>query len=315
LDSKKFAITGVAGYVAPRHLRAIKDVGGCLSAAVDPHDSVGIIDSFFPDAAFFTEYERFDRYLEKSRRMGPEHAIEWVSICSPNYLHDAHVRTALRVGANAICEKPLVIEPKNLDALADAEMESVGKVWTVLQLRVHPRIIALREHIESSNPTTNFDVTLTYVAPRGNWYAYSWKAVVDKSGGICTNIGIHLFDLLIWLFGPVEHVECHISTGTTSAGILVTSRATIRWFLTIDWASANIGPNQQPGKSVRKMSINEEEIDFSDGFSDLHTAVYRRTLAGNGHGINDARPAVELTHKLRGLEPTRPSQKAHPLIV
>jgi len=296
---KNFALTGVAGYVAPRHLKAIRDTGNQLIAAVDPHDSVGILDSFFPDVAFFTEFERFDRHLEKLRREGE--GIQYLSVCSPNHLHDAHIRLALRLGADAICEKPLVLNPWNLDALAELEEETGRKVYTILQLRVHPSLIALRERIlaETSN---RHQVKLTYITSRGPWYRYSWKGDEGRSGGVITNIGIHFFDMLMWLFGEAKNASIHVRETERAAGTITLENADVTWFLSIDRKDLPFDPI--PGKNTthRSITVDGQEIEFSGGFTDLHTRVYEETLAGRGFGIEDARPSIELVHRLRRME-------------
>ncbi|MCX6835095.1 MAG: Gfo/Idh/MocA family oxidoreductase [candidate division Zixibacteria bacterium] len=312
--SKNFAITGVGGYVAPRHLKAIKDTGHRLVAAVDPADSVGILDRYFNDVAFFTEFERFDRHLEKLRRAADDKLVHYVSICSPNYLHDAHCRFALRVGADAICEKPLVLNPWNIDALAELEQESGRKINTVLQLRVHPALIALRDKLQREKPRDKHDVVLTYITSRGRWYLVSWKGQLDRSGGLATNIGIHFFDLLIWLFGPVEKSEVHISQPTTASGYLELERARVRWILSID---RNLSPDAAKNSeqtTYRSITIDGEEVEFSAGFADLHTEVYRRTLEGRGFGLEDARPSISLAHDIRVSTPSGGSGRSHPLL-
>lgn len=291
-----FALTGLAGYIAPRHLAAIRDVGGRLVAAVDPHDSVGVIDGYFPAAAFFTEVERFDRHLEKLRR-GPEaERVHVVSVCSPNHLHDAHIRMALRVGADALCEKPLVLHPHNLDLLEDLESETGRRVWTVLQLRVHPALIALRERIVGSG--RRHAVRLDYVTSRGAWYHYSWKGDEKKSGGVMTNIGVHFFDFLLWLFGPVEGAAVTRRDDLGAAGTLALARADVTWRLSID--ARELPAETPPGQTTyRSITVDGEEVEFSGGFRDLHTTVYAETLDGRGFGIGEARPAIELVHRLR----------------
>lgn len=294
---KKFGITGVAGYVAPRHLKAIKDTGNILIAAADPHDSVGILDHYFPDAAFFTEIERFDRHLDKLRRSGE--GIDYLSICSPNNLHDAHIRLALRNNAHAICEKPLVLNPWNLDLLEKLEEEYNKNIFTVLQLRVHPSIIRLKETIENNKSKNKFKVDLTYITSRGRWYEYSWKGDIQKSGGIATNIGIHFFDLLIWLFGKVTHQEVTLNDKNKIGGELELDFADVNWFLSLDKDDLPVDVIKNGRTTFRSIKINGEEIEFSDGFTDLHTEVYRRTLSGNGFTIVDARPSIELVYRLR----------------
>jgi UDP-N-acetyl-2-amino-2-deoxyglucuronate dehydrogenase len=306
---KNFALTGLAGYVAPRHLRAIQDTGNRLVAAVDPHDSVGIIDSYFPDAAFFTEIERFDRHISKLRRRGSDEKVDYMSICAPNHLHDAHIRLALRVGAHAICEKPLVLNPWNLDLLKDIEEESGKSVNTILQLRVHPALLELRDKIRASDE--RHSVRLTYITSRGKWYYYSWKGDTAKSGGIATNIGIHFFDLLMWLFGDVEKNEVHIQEEERMSGFLSLENADVEWFLSLDDSDL---PDQTPeGQTTyRSITVDGEEIEFSGGFTDLHTRVYEKTLAGEGFGIDDARPSIELVHNLRSATAVTPGESFHP---
>ncbi|OGU61351.1 MAG: oxidoreductase [Ignavibacteria bacterium RIFOXYB2_FULL_35_12] len=294
---KKFAITGVAGYIAPRHLRAIKDTGNILVAAADPHDSVGILDQYFPDAAFFTEIERFDRHLDKLRRSGK--GIDYLSICSPNNLHDAHIRLALRNDAHAICEKPLVLNPWNLDLLEKLEEEYKRKIFSILQLRVHPSLISLKDKIEKERKTSKHKVELTYVTSRGKWYDYSWKGDPQKSGGIATNIGIHFFDLLIWLFGKPINYNILLNRTDKMKGELELESADVSWFLSIDKKDL-AGDLIRGGKTTyRSIKIDDKEIEFTEGFTELHTEVYRRTLNGNGFTISDARPSIEFVQKLR----------------
>lgn len=295
-----FALTGLAGYIAPRHLQAIKDTGNRLVAAVDPHDSVGIIDSYFPEASFFTEVERFDRHLEKLRRLNSKDKVNCISICSPNNLHDAHIRLALRVQADAICEKPLVLNPWNLDILEELEEEYHQKVWGILQLRLHPSVQKLKARFEKNKPNTRSKVKLTYVISRGLWYQYSWKGDVEKSGGIATNIGIHFFDMLIWLFGAPGKMELHIHTSNRMAGVLELRDADVEWFLSIekDDLPKHVSGSQRSYKSI---TIDDQKIEFSEGFQDLHTKAYEEILKGEGLGIVEARPSIELIHKLRNL--------------
>jgi UDP-N-acetyl-2-amino-2-deoxyglucuronate dehydrogenase len=306
---KNFAITGVAGYVAPRHLQAMMDVGGRLVAALDPHDSVGILDRYWPDAAFFTEFERFDRHIEKLRRGPADSRVDIVTVCSPNHLHDAHVRFALRVGADAICEKPLVLNPWNLDAIEELEQESGHRVYTVLQLRLHPEIVALRARLADA-PSGRHEVQLTYCASRGQWYRHSWKGLAEKSGGITTNIGIHLFDVLIWLFGRVQASELHLREETRAGGLLELDRARIRWFLSIEHGDL---PPQTSG-TYRSMTVDGQEVGFTEGFADLHTRVYAETLAGRGFTIADARSSVELAHRIRTERLLTTVDDAHPRV-
>ena len=311
---KNFALTGLAGYIAPRHLKAIKDTGNRLVAAVDPHDSVGIIDSFFPNASFFTEVERFDRHLEKIRREQNGEAIDYMTICSPNNLHDAHIRLAMRVGADAICEKPLVLNPWNLDVLQDLEEEYGQRVWTILQLRVHPSLIQLKKRVEAEKTDKRHKIRLTYITSRGLWYHYSWKGEKEKSGGIGTNIGIHFFDMLMWLFGPAQKTELYVREKNRMGGYMELPNADVEWYLSLEPEDIpeSAGDNQ---RTFRTISVDGDEIEFSGGFTDLHTKVYDETLNGNGFGIDDARPSIELVHKLRTMDLTeKPKGLVHPSI-
>ncbi len=307
-----FAVIGVGGYIAPRHLKAIRDTGNRLVAAVDPKDSVGILDQYSYDVKFFTEIERFDRHLEKLRRGFEAERIHYVSICSPNYLHDAHCRLALRVGADVICEKPLVINPWNLDALEEIEAETKHRIFTILQLRVHPSLIKLREMLRSAKDI--HDVELTYVTSRGPWYQVSWKGDHDKSGGVATNIGIHFFDLLMWLFGSVNGIKVYHKDDERMSGFIELERARVRWFLSVD---KNDLPEQAKahGKTTyRSITVDGKEIEFSEGFTDLHTKVYEETLANRGFGIKEARPSVQLTHDIRQAPLSPVDTLAHPLL-
>ena len=306
-----FALTGVAGYVAQRHLKAIVETGNRLVAALDPHDAVGILDRYSFDVRFFTEFERFDRHLEKLRRGPAADHVHFVSICSPNYLHDAHIRLALRVGADAICEKPLVINPWNLDALEELQHETGRRVCTVLQLRVHPELIALKERLESAGGHHNVD--LTYVTARGRWYDVSWKGLPERSGGVATNIGIHFFDLLLWLFGVVERSEVHLNQPKRMAGAMELQRATVRWYLSTE--SRDLPFTPEPGKrtTFRSITVDGHEVEFTEGFADLHTRVYQHILSGAGFGITDARPSIELAYGIRQSRVTEPSSTPHPL--
>lgn len=283
-----FAMTGAAGFVAPRHMNAIKETGNNLVAAFDPNDSVGIMDSFFPEAEFFTEFERFDRHIEKVRR---KEAVDYVSICSPNYLHDAHCRFAMRVGADAICEKPTVLNPWNLGALEEIEKETGKKVWNILQLRLHPSVIGLKNSID---PEKIYDVDLTYLTARGKWYARSWKGNIEKSGGVATNIGIHFFDMLSWVFGPVRENIVHIHRKDTAAGLMCFKRARVRWFLSVN-------PKYLPSGTgaFRSITIDGSEVEFSGGFKDLHTESYRKILVGRGFSLSDVRPSIEAAYTVR----------------
>jgi UDP-N-acetyl-2-amino-2-deoxyglucuronate dehydrogenase len=311
---RNFALTGAAGFVAPRHLKAIKDTGNRLVAAVDPHDVVGVLDRFFFDVRFFTEFERFDRHLEKLRR-GPEaDRVQWLTVCSPNYLHDAHIRLALRVGADVICEKPLVINPWNLDALQELEAETGRRVHTVLQLRLHPQLVALRDRLRAEPAGKAHDVCLTYTTARGRWYDVSWKGSDERSGGIVTNIGIHLFDLLLWLFGPAGRCEVHVREAHRIAGFLELARARVRWFLSTDAADLPFAPDPGVKTTFRSITVDGREIEFSDGFTDLHTRVYEEVLAGKGFGIDDSRPAIELSHRIRTTAAAAVPERLHPAL-
>lgn len=313
---KNFAVVGVGGFIAPRHLRAIRDTGNKLVAAVDPKDSVGVLDQYTFDVRFFTEFERFDRYLEKLRRGPAEGRVHYVSVCSPNYLHDAHCRLGLRLKSDVICEKPLVINPWNLDALAELEEETGNRVWTVLQLRVHDKLVALREELMKA-PAGNggkHEVVLTYVTARGHWYDVSWKGNSEKSGGVPTNIGIHFFDLLIWMFGSVIDARVHLTDERRLAGFIELERARVRWFLSVD--NRDLPFPLEPGKKTthRSITVDGSEIEFSEGFTDLHTRVYERTLAGQGFGMADARPSIQLVHDIRKRPVTPAGSEAHPML-
>lgn len=310
MPMKSYALVGAAGYVAPRHMRAIRDTGGALKVALDPKDSVGIIDSYFPDARFFVEFERFDRHIDKMRRAGD--AIDYVSICSPNYLHDAHVRFALRSGADAICEKPLVLNPWNIDGLAE-QAESTGrKVHTILQLRLHPAVEALRQRI-AAEPEKVHDIDLTYITSRGRWYHVSWKGDEGKSGGIATNIGVHFFDMLIHIFGPVEKSVLHQRTPSRAGGYLELGKARVRWFMSIDRSDlpASASDGQTTWRSIR---IDGEEMEFSSGFTDLHTESYRHILDGAGFDIETVRPSIELVSQLRSMPETPGTAERHAIL-
>jgi len=313
--SRNFAITGVGGYIAPRHLRAIRDTGNRIVAAVDPKDSVGLLDQHAFDVRFFTEVERFDRHLEKLRR-GPEaERVHYLTVCSPNYLHDAHCRLGLRVGADVICEKPLVINPWNLDPLREMEEETGHRIWTVLQLRVHPALKALREKLlaESARGAPH-DVVLSYVTARGAWYDVSWKGSPEKSGGVPTNIGIHFFDLLGWLFGDLESQSVHLAEPRRMAGVIRLARARVRWFLSVDARDLPFVAAPGSRSTFRSITVDGQEVEFSEGFADLHTEVYREILAGRGHGIEDARPSVALASAIRRATVVPAGTDAHPML-
>jgi UDP-N-acetyl-2-amino-2-deoxyglucuronate dehydrogenase len=294
---KKFGITGVAGYIAPRHLQAIKATGNLLIAAADPHDSVGILDQYFPEASFFTEIERFDRHLDKLRRSGE--GIDYLSICSPNNLHDAHIRLALRNYADAICEKPLVLNPWNLDLLEKLEIEYQKKIYTILQLRVHPSLTKLKDRIEKEKRTTKYKVELTYITSRGKWYDYSWKGDPQKSGGIATNIGIHFFDLLLWLFGKPVSQNLLLNQTNKMRGELELENADVVWYLSTDKNDLPDEINKNGRVTYRSIKVDDNEVEFTESFTELHTEVYRRTLNGKGFTIADARSSIEFVHSLR----------------
>lgn len=312
-SQRNFALIGVAGYIAPRHLQAIKDTGNVLIAALDRSDSVGILDRFFPEARFFTEFERFDRHVEKLKRQGEQERVHFVSIVSPNYLHDAHIRFALRVGADAICEKPLVLNPWNADALGEYEKETGKRVNTVLQLRLHPAIMALKEKISKERSTKKYDIELTYITSRGRWYEVSWKGDVHKSGGVATNIGIHFFDMLLWIFGDLQKQVVHIANGRKMSGFFELEKARVKWFLSLDREDLPQKVRESGKATFRSLKLNEEIFEFSDGFTDLHTEVYRQVLAGKGFGIENARPSIELAHEIRVAKPVGLLGEYHPL--
>ncbi|MCX6826801.1 MAG: Gfo/Idh/MocA family oxidoreductase, partial [candidate division Zixibacteria bacterium] len=295
------------------HLRAIKETGNKLVAAADPSDSVGILDSYFQDVRFFTEFERFDRHIEKLRRQGGEQLVDYISICSPNYLHDAHARFALRVGADVICEKPVVLNPWNIDALQELEQESGHRIYTVLQLRLHPSLIALKEKLDKERSVKKKEVCLTYITTRGRWYLVSWKGQVERSGGLATNIGIHFFDLLIWLFGGVEKSDLHITAPTKASGCIELKNAQVQWLLSIDNRDLPEDIRAKNQTTYRSITVDGEEVEFSKGFTDLHTAVYRETLAGRGFGLDDARPSVMLAHDIREARPLGLTADSHPI--
>lgn len=309
---KNFGLIGVAGYIAVRHLRAIKETGNNLLASLDRFDSVGLIDAYFPQSDFFVEFERFDRHFDKLKRTGTK--IDYVSICSPNYLHDSHIRFALRHHADAICEKPIVLNPWNVDALQEIERETGHNIYTVLQLRLHPKIIELREKILNGPKDKIYDVDLTYITSRGNWYFISWKGDLQKSGGVATNIGIHFFDMLSWIFGPVNTNLVHLSCHDKAAGYLELQRARVRWYLSLDYRDLPGAILNNGQRTYRSVKVGGEEVEFSEGFTDLHTATYKEILAGRGFGIEDARRSVEIAYTIRNLRPVDPSGEYHPML-
>lgn len=311
---KRFALIGAAGYIAPRHMQAISDTGNDLVAALDASDSVGVIDRHFPDAHFFTEFERFDRHLDKLNRAGGEERVDYVSICSPNYLHDSHTRFALRSGADAICEKPLVLNPWNIDGLAEIEQATGCSINTILQLRLHPSILTLRERILGGTGNTKHEVELTYITSRGRWYLQSWKGDTRKSGGIATNIGVHFFDMLHFLFGDLQINSVHLNEPTKSAGYLEYERARVRWFMSLDATDVPEGPRSEGQRTFRSITVDGAEIEFSGGFTDLHTRSYEEILAGRGFGVEENRTAIETVSAIRDADLAPLSSDTHPFV-
>lgn len=311
---KNFALIGAAGYIAPRHMKAIKDTGNNLVAALDPNDSVGIIDSHFPDAEFFTEFERFDRHIDKMHRSGDSRRIDYVSICSPNYLHDSHMRFALRSGADAICEKPLVLNPWNIDGLQEIERDTGHKVNTILQLRVHPSIVALREKVQSQKKDTKHEVDLTYITSRGHWYLQSWKGDLKKSGGIATNIGVHFFDMLHFIFGDLQQNVVHHAADTKAAGYLEYEHARVRWFLSVNIEDVPAAQREAGQRTYRSITVDGDEIEFSGGFTDLHTRSYEEILAGRGYGLEANRTAISTVAAIRTAKVAPLTGDYHPFL-
>lgn len=309
----RFALVGAAGYIAPRHMKAIKDTGNELVAAVDKYDGVGVIDSYFPGADFFVETERFDRHLDKLRRKGSR-KIDYVSICSPNYLHDAHIRMALRNEAHAICEKPLVLNPWNVDALKEIEEETERRINVILQVRLHPGIIELKREIENGPKDKIYDIDLTYITCRGKWYFISWKGDVQKSGGVATNIGIHFFDMLTWIFGDVNQNIIHYQDSRTSAGFLQLDRARVRWFLSLDEEILPPAIRNKGQRTFRSITVEGKEIEFSGGFTDLHTESYVNILNNKGYSVDDARKSIDIVFEIRNASPVGPKGDYHPFV-
>lgn len=314
MNKKNFALIGAAGYIAPRHLKAIKDTDNDLIAALDRFDSVGIMDSYFPDASFFVETERFDRHIEKLKFDKDIH-LDYVSICTPNYLHDSHIRMALRRGADAICEKPLVLNPWNLDALAKMERESGQRVWNILQLRLHQSIIDLKAKVDAAPKDKVFDIDLTYLTSRGSWYYTSWKGDLSKSGGIATNIGVHFYDMLSFIFGKVKKNVVHVHNHDRAAGYLEFERARVRWFLSINYDVLPEEIKSKGQRTYRSITIEGEELEFSGGFTDLHTRVYEGILEGKGYGLEDARQSIEIVHDIRNQQPIGVKGDYHPFAI
>ncbi len=312
--NQNFALIGAAGYIAPRHMKAIKETGSNLVAAMDPMDSVGIIDSYFPNADFFTEPERFDRHLDKLRRSGNSSKVDYVSICSPNYLHDAHIRMALRNDAHAICEKPLVLNPWNLDSLEEIEKETGKKIFNILQLRYHKAIIDLKKKIDSLPKDRIHDIDLTYITSRGKWYHYSWKGNISKSGGVVTNIGIHFFDMLGWIFGDALTSVVHLLSPDKASGLLQLKNANVRWYLSVDKNDLPIAAVQNNIPTYRSITVDNNEIEFSGGFTDLHTESYSNIMNNNGYGIADARNSIEIAHLIRNQIISTNSSDKHPFL-
>ena len=309
---KNFGIIGVAGYIAVRHLHAIKETGNNLLASLDKFDSVGRIDSYFPESDFFVEFERFDRHFDKLKRNGTK--IDYVSICSPNYLHDSHIRFALRHHAEAICEKPIVLNPWNIDALQEIENETGHKIYTVLQLRLHPKLIELRDRIKNGPKGKVYDIDMTYITSRGNWYSISWKGDIQKSGGVATNIGIHFFDLLSWIFGDTRKNIVHVSEPHKAAGYLELENARVRWYLSLEYNDVPRAVKESGKRTYRSITVDGEEIEFSEGFADLHTMTYREILAGRGFGLRDARQSVETAYTIRNSAPIGLKGEYHPFL-
>jgi len=312
---KNFALIGAAGYVAPRHMKAIKATGQRLVAALDPNDSVGVIDGYFPEADFFTEFERFDRYVDKMRRSGDARKIDYVSICSPNYLHDSHMRFALRSGADAICEKPIVLNPWNIDGLAEIERDTGHKINTILQLRLHPAILEVRRRTAETPSDSKHEVELTYVTSRGHWYLRSWKGDIKKSGGIATNIGVHFFDMLHFVFGRLQANRVHLASDTKAAGYLEYERARVRWFLSIDLEDVPEASRNSGQRTYRSITVDGQEVEFSDGFTDLHERSYEEILAGRGFGLEENRTAIETVSSIRSATPIGPKGDYHPFVI
>jgi UDP-N-acetyl-2-amino-2-deoxyglucuronate dehydrogenase len=311
---KNFGLIGAAGYIAPRHMKAIKDTGNQMVAALDPSDSVGIIDSYFPQADFFTEFERFDRHVDKLRRAGDEKRLDFVSICSPNYLHDSHMRFGLRSGCDVICEKPVVLNPWNIDGIEEIERESGHRVSTILQLRLHPSIIALREKVQDGDAQTRHEVDLTYITSRGHWYLRSWKGDLKKSGGIATNIGVHFFDMLHFIFGDLQHNIVHFAAEDKAAGFLEYEHARVRWFLSVDAEDLPAEQRLSGQRTFRSITVDGEELEFSGGFADLHTRAYEEILSGRGYGLGENRTAVTAVSSIRNAKPIGLKGDYHPFL-
>jgi UDP-N-acetyl-2-amino-2-deoxyglucuronate dehydrogenase len=309
---KRFALIGAAGFIAPRHMNAIKDTGNTITAALDKFDSVGILDSFFPEADFFTEFERFDRHIEKLKQK--DTPIDFVSVCSPNYLHDSHIRFGLRNHADVICEKPLVLNPWNIDSLASAEKEFEKKVYNIFQLRLHPAIVELKEKIAKGPSDKIYDVDLTYITSRGSWYFASWKGDLDKSGGIATNIGVHFYDMLSWVFGSLKSNIVHVHEYDRASGFLEFEKARVRWFLSINYETIPEEVRKAGKRTFRSLSVDGISFEFSDGFTELHTQSYKNILEGNGFPLIEAKAAIEIVHEIRTQTPIGKHGDYHPFL-
>lgn len=307
---RNFALIGAAGFIAPRHLKAIKDTNNLLLAALDKFDSVGVIDSYFPQADFFVEFERFDRHIDKLKRNNRK--VDYVSICTPNYLHDSHIRFALRQGADAICEKPIVLNPWNIDALSEIEKETGNNIYNILQLRLHPTIIKLKKEIQAGPKNKVYDVDLTYLTSRGNWYYTSWKGDISKSGGIATNIGVHFYDMLSWIFGDVKENIVHLQEHDRASGMIHYEKARVRWFLSINYETLPDDVKEKGQRTYRSIKIEGQEIEFSEGFTDLHTRSYEEILKGNGFRLQEATNAIQLVHDIRHTSPIGLKGDYHP---
>lgn len=311
---KRFGLIGAAGYIAPRHMQAIKETGNVLVAAMDKNDSVGIIDSHFPAADFFTEFERFDRHVDMLRRERPDEKLDYISICTPNYLHDAHMRFGLRSGCDVICEKPVVLNPWNIDGIQEIERDTGHKVNTVLQLRVHPSIVALRDKIANAPHDKKHEVDLTYITSRGHWYLQSWKGDPKKGGGIASNIGVHFFDMLYFIFGNLQENIVHYASETKNAGYLEYENARVRWFLSVDYSDVPAERKLAGQRTYRSITVDGEEIEFSGGFADLHTRVYERVLAGEGFSLEENRTAITAVSTIRSATPVGKRGEYHPFL-
>jgi UDP-N-acetyl-2-amino-2-deoxyglucuronate dehydrogenase len=312
-NAKNFALVGVAGYIAPRHVKAIKDTNNDLIATLDPFDSVGYLDNYFPNADYFYEFERFERHVDKLSRTDKK--IEYVSICSPNYLHDSHIRFALRHKAHAICEKPLVLNPWNIDALAEIEKETGKRIFNILQLRLHPSIISLKEKIEKGPKEKIYDIDLAYITSRGRWYDFSWKGNIQKSGGVATNIGVHFFDMLTWIFGDVKENIVHVYEEQRAAGYLQLEKARVRWFLSIDYNSLPNDIKEKGQRTYRSITVEGEEIEFSSGFTDLHTLSYQKILKDEGFGLSEAKKSIQTVYNIRNSKLNPNMGDTHPLAI